>query len=291
MKRLIVLLGAAFFCAPVASRAQLLPPNELGVTMGHVHLNVRDVEAHKKFWALVGGAPVKIDGTDVVKFPGVFVFLTPGKPPVGNGPPAQLQVLCGCPSDGFEPGVINHLGFLVQDFDGLMARFKSAGVTLKQIPGGGRRQILAFTPDHTALEMAEGKIPTPVGNQHFHIFAPAFLPEFPHRVPAMAMLAWYTEHFGVKLPPGAGLNVLGELPGANMRFSPTMLPTAPTKGRAVDHIGFEVTNLEAFTRKLEAGGVKLDQPYSKTRHQGFASVELTDPWGISIELTEGLTRY
>lgn len=107
----------------------------------------------------------------------------------------------------------------------------------------------------------------------------------------MAMFAWYAEHFGAKLPPASGLSVLAVVPGANMRFSPTPLPTAPTKGRQVDHIGFEVNNLEAFSRKLEAGGVKLDKPYSKTRHDGFASVELTDPWGISIELTEGLNRF
>ncbi len=75
-----------------------------------MHLNVRDLQAHKKFWRMLGGTPHKIDGTDVMKFPGVFVFMTPGRPPVGT-PPAQLQVLCGCPSDGFEPGVIKHLGF------------------------------------------------------------------------------------------------------------------------------------------------------------------------------------
>ena len=291
MKRLILILSLALLYAPAALWAQLLPPNELGVTMGHVHLNVRDVDAHKKFWTLVGGTPMKIDGTEIFKFPGVFYFLTPGNPPVGNGPPAQLQVLCGCPSDGFDPGVINHLGFLVQDFDGLMARFKSAGVILKQIPGGGRRQILAYTPDHTALEMAEGKITTPVGNQHFHVFVPAFLPEFPHRVPSMAIFAWYAEHFGGKLPPNSGVSILAEIPGANLRFSPTPLPTTPTKGTAVDHIGFEVRNLEAFARKLVASAVKLDQPYSKTRHDGFASVTLTDPWGISIELTEGLDKF
>jgi hypothetical protein len=64
-----------------------------------------------------------------------------------------------------------------------------------------------------------------------------------------------------------------------------------TKGRAVDHIGFEVRGLEAFCKNLEASGVKLDKPYSMSRHDGFASAELTDPWGVSIELTEGLNRF
>ena len=31
-------------------------------------------------------------------------------------------------------------------------------------------------------------------------------------------------------------------------------------GRALDHIGFEIKNLEEFTRKLEADGVKLAVP-------------------------------
>ena len=290
MKKFLVILSLVALWPTAASWAQLLAPNEAGVTMGHVHLNVRDLEANKKFWALLGGTPLKIDGTEVMKFPGVFVFLTPGTPPDAGGPPANLQVICGCPSDGFEPGVINHLGFLVRDFDDYMARFKAAGLKMKGIPGTGRRQILVFTPDNVALEMAEGKsIAFPIADQHFHFFAPAFIAEYPHRVVAFSMFAWYAEMFGAKLPSGG--NVLAALPGANLRFSSTPLPTVPTKGRAVDHIGFEVTNLEAFCKKLEARGVKFDKPYSKSRHDGFASAELTDLWGTSIELTEGLNRF
>src|SRR5262245_53111300 len=132
MKSLILVLSVATLWPAAPARAQLLPPNDMGVTMGHIHLSVRDVEAHKKFWVMVGGTALTIDGTDVIKFPGVYYFLTPAKPPVGKGPAKELTVICGCPSDGFEPSVINHLGFLVQDFDALMAKFKAAGVTLKE---------------------------------------------------------------------------------------------------------------------------------------------------------------
>ncbi len=66
---------------------------------------------------------------------------------------------------------------------------------------------------------------------------------------------------------------------------------APTKGRTLDHIGFEVTNLEAFCKKLEANRVKFEEHYSKSRHKDFASAKFTDPWGVSIELTEGLRRF
>ena len=77
-------------------------------------------------------------------------------------------------------------------------------------------------------------------------------------------------------------------PGINFNFSHT--PDgggAPTRGRMLAHIGFEVTNLEAFCRKLEADGVMLDVPY--TLHaSGIGYAFLTDPWGVYIELTEGL---
>jgi catechol 2,3-dioxygenase-like lactoylglutathione lyase family enzyme len=64
-------------------------------------------------------------------------------------------------------------------------------------------------------------------------------------------------------------------------------PVLPMKGRMLDHIGFEVTNLEAFTKTLQSKGVKLDRPYRKNA-DGTADAALTDPWGTSIELTEGL---
>ena len=59
----------------------------------------------------------------------------------------------------------------------------------------------------------------------------------------------------------------------------------------MDHIGFEVTNLEAFCKKLEAMGILFEAQYSTNRHASYASAELTDPWGTSIELTEGLKKF
>ena len=58
----------------------------------------------------------------------------------------------------------------------------------------------------------------------------------------------------------------------------------------MDHIGFEVKNLEAFCKKLEANGVKFDIPYRKIPNAGIADAFLTDPNGAYIELTEGLDR-
>ena len=56
----------------------------------------------------------------------------------------------------------------------------------------------------------------------------------------------------------------------------------------LDHIGFEVVNLEEFCRQLVAKGVVFDVPYSRTA-SGVGTAFLTDPWGTYIELTEGLS--
>ena len=61
---------------------------------------------------------------------------------------------------------------------------------------------------------------------------------------------------------------------------------APTKGRVLDHIGFDVKDLQAFIKKLEANGIKLDRPYTKNEQTGAALAFITDPWGTYIELNE-----
>ena len=64
-----------------------------------------------------------------------------------------------------------------------------------------------------------------------------------------------------------------------------------TKGRSLDHIGFEVDNLEAFCKQLEAKGITLDRPYTRIDELDIAFAFLTDPDGTYIELTEGLDNY
>ena len=55
MKRLFLTVALLLAVAGPA-RAQLSPMNAAGITYGHVHLNVADVEVHKKLWVdMFGG--------------------------------------------------------------------------------------------------------------------------------------------------------------------------------------------------------------------------------------------
>ena len=130
------------------------------------------------------------------------------------------------------------------------------------------------------VEFVEAKQQTiPITLHHVHFFNPK----------NTEMQAWYVKTFGAK-PRSGGAFPAADLPGVALNFSPSTDPVVGTQGRALDHIGFEVKDLEAFCRQLEADGVKLAVPYRKVPALGIAIAFITDPWGTYIEMTEGLDK-
>jgi hypothetical protein len=68
------------------------------------------------------------------------------------------------------------------------------------------------------------------------------------------------------------------------------VPGVPTKGRLLDSIGFDVPNLKAYVDKIAVNSVTFDVPYGPDPELGLMSVTLTDPWGVTIRVTEGLNK-
>src|SRR6202049_1663132 len=237
----------------------------MGVTMGHWHMNSRDIEANKKIFVAMGGTAVKNGNFDIVKFPGVVVFLN-------QGPGAAPAV------GGSVGTVVNHVGFLVPNVQASPAKWKAAGVPIE--PGGNGRLDQAFvtTPDGLRIEILEDKNQTmPIRHHHIHFYVPEA------QIPAIQ--AWYAKYFGAK-PGMRGQNVAADIPGSNLSFHKTDTPTVSTKGHVLDHIGFDVKNLEAFCKNLQANGVQVDRPYTKNEQSGTGICFITDPWGTYIELNE-----
>src|SRR5258707_13781142 len=87
MKRLIAALWLMSSLTAGAAWAQPYAPNEAGVTMGHWHLNSRDVEANKKVFLGMGGTEGGPGPLQRVTFPGVVVILNQqaGAPPATRG--------------------------------------------------------------------------------------------------------------------------------------------------------------------------------------------------------------
>ena len=81
MTRCLQPLRCAVMAFAPPTSAQLLN-KEAPVIVGHYHLNVTSVEAHKKFWVdTLGGTAIEVrGGLDVIKFPDVFLFLHVQKP-------------------------------------------------------------------------------------------------------------------------------------------------------------------------------------------------------------------
>ena len=264
MRALIAALSFALSLPAGSLFAQPYPPNEAGVTMGHWHLNSRDVEANKKLFAALGGVAAKPGDFEIVKFPGVVVFLhlRPGVPP---------------PTAGTVGSVINHVGFLVPDVQAAVAKWKAAGVDVGPGSNGRTDQAWIMTGDGLKVEILEDRAQTvPIRHHHVHFYVPEeAIPE---------MQAWYAKHFGAT-PGMRGRNQAADIPGANLTFTKSAAPTAATAGRILDHIGFDVKDLAGFARQLEAEGIKLDQPIV-TQPSGAKLTFIHDPWGTRIELNE-----
>ncbi len=274
MLTLVLALGVR-----TAAEAQLLAARENPVGYGHHHVNASDIDAHKRFWIdALGGRSVRVStsNAEIVAFPNVLVFLT-----------ARV------PTGGTRGTAVNHVGFETRDIRAAVARLRAAGypmITREELPAAyeviddlGQRpggNVIAFVlgPDQTKVELIENTaIPFPIQHHHIHWSTQD----------GEAMRAWYVERFGAV--PGERIGQpAAQLPGVNLTFAPSADPVAPTRGRSLDHIGFEVKGLEAFVRRLEASGVSMDRGYTQVPALGIAVAFFTDPWGTYVELTEGL---
>ena len=109
-KTLALVASLLAVCLAVPA-AQLLPANDTGMTMGHVLLNVDDIQAHRNFWVTQFDAvPVKVGRLDGIKIPGLIVLF-------------RAQHRTG-PGEG---EAINHMGLKLNKLSEFTARFEKAG--------------------------------------------------------------------------------------------------------------------------------------------------------------------
>ena len=256
-----LLLASALTAGTAA--AQPAPFNAIGMTMGHWHLASKDVEANKKIFLSMGGKLFMPGGNPLMMFPGTYINLNLGTEK-GEG--------------GTQGSVVNHVGFIVKNVQEQVAKWKANGVPV--LPGTNNRLDQAFvvTPDGVRIEILEDKTQTmPIRHEHVHFSLPeAEIPK---------AQAWYAKTFGGKAGTRNNAPVV-DIPGAQLRFAKADTAQAPTKGRVLDHIGFDVKDLQSFVKKIEAEGIKLDEPVRKNEATGVALTYITDPWGTRIELVQ-----
>jgi catechol 2,3-dioxygenase-like lactoylglutathione lyase family enzyme len=274
------ILSLGLLATAVPASAQLTAAQSAPVTYGHHHLNVASLPAALTFFAeTLGGTPITVAGRQIVKFPNVLVFLREQKP-----------------TGGTKGTSMDHLGFSVTNLRTTLGTVKANGfrvVTKEEAPApwvvadeiarqAGRDIAIAYVmgPDDVKVELVQvANQPAPIALHHVHFAGPD----------NTAMQDWYVKVFGATANPPGGTFLSATLPGVSLNFNQVASAVTGTQGRALDHVGFEITGLPAFLKKVEAMGIKpvnvRDVP-----DLGVSIGFITDPWGTYIELTEGLKK-
>src|SRR5579864_6225938 len=215
---------------------QTAAPNGAVISMGHIHLVVPDPAAMQKVWVdVMGGTPSTAGPLTLVKLRNVFIIITGGANAAGRL--------------GTDGSVVNHVGFSVKSYAATRAKAEAAGLAVRELTPG--QQAFVTFPGNVTVEIQEDPaIGTDAEFSHFHLSMPD----------PNAARAWYIKTFGgeegerrkrvkgAKIPggfvdflPAGGLGGRGR-GGDNASAAPPP-PPAPSKGRVLDHIGFEVKDL------------------------------------------------
>jgi catechol 2,3-dioxygenase-like lactoylglutathione lyase family enzyme len=249
--------------APATARADLAPFNGVGVTFAHLHLFVKDIEAHKKFWTeVMGGTFVTSGPLQMIEFPGTYIILTQRE---YSGPP--------------EGSVLNHFGFVYKDLPATIARWKAIGADARQ--GRNPNQGYVWGPDGINIEYyGDPAIPVPVKMDHTHAYVPNI----------KACKAWYQK-------------VLGGVPGERPRVSLPAWNPVSTSRHDGDVRRRGTGALAHTRTVARSHGLRSEGPRPMPGSSGSASARfvprqipgtqikvafLTDPWGTRIELTQNL---
>lgn len=233
---------------------QLAAPNAAGVAAGHIHLVVSDVAAQQKFWTTLGGVQTANQRLEMIQFPGMMILVRRGQA-----------------TGGTVGSIVNHVGLVWKDLPAAKAKWEAAGYKTEG------NYILG--PDGIRLEFSsDPSLQVPVKIGHIHLY--------PQDVPAMK--AWYAKTLGGVAGKCEGTDCV-EVPGVSLAMSQGDTKLEPTAGRSLDHIGFEVKDLPAFLKRMEAEGVNITQPLTASNFVTTMRVAfITDPWGTKMEITEGL---
>jgi lactoylglutathione lyase len=257
---ILSLASIALSLLAIPALAQLPPGNATGVANGHVHLAVPDAAKHREIWMSFGAEEVSSGRLQLLKFPGMF-FLLAEREPTG-------------PSNG---STADHIGFLVTDFNAYRVKLLAVGADFV-VDDADIGLLLADLPDGVRVEFRrDTTIANPIEFHHIHLATPN----------TESLRDWYVDVFGMEVSSRRNLPS-ALVPGGRVDFQPADVAQAPTQGRAIDHIGFEVDDMDAFAARLRARGIKFDREPAKIEAINLTIAFITDPDGTYIELTEGL---
>jgi catechol 2,3-dioxygenase-like lactoylglutathione lyase family enzyme len=265
MKSFVLSIAAAVLLAafPVPAAAQS------GETLpyDHIHLNVPDPAAAFQWYLKnFGGKPIDEAPNRIIYGSTRLMFL--------------LKKDAAQPSAG---SAVDHIGFSVPDLDAKMKAFEAAGVKittpLRDLPGIFK---IAFVEDPWGTRIEVVQDSETLGLHHIHMRAPN--PEDTYK--------WLLAHFGGERTP-----LKGKLDAIRYRaqgFSDVWVlvskgETTPTLGRAIDHIGWRVKDLNAKAAELKGKGATMEtepRPLTLADKSTIYFAYVVGPSGARIELVQ-----
>ncbi|OFW02173.1 MAG: hypothetical protein A3I61_06750 [Acidobacteria bacterium RIFCSPLOWO2_02_FULL_68_18] len=230
------------------------------LTFDQVHLGVPDPEAAARWYVqALGAAPG--EHVDRVWFDAVRVIFLKNQSPV--------------PSEG---AAIDHFALSYADVAAQTSAFERAGVRVRtppsDLPGLGTHAVIE-DPWGSKIQLVQD--PERLGFHHIHLRVPD--PESARR--------WYLERFG-----GTRARHKGTLDG--LRYGDVWMfldagAAPPSRGHAIDHVGWRMPDLLASAAELKAKGVTFtSEPYAgpQAPHAPVLMSFIEDPWGVKIELLQ-----
>lgn len=173
---------------------------------------------------------------------------------------------------------VDHFGISFPDLDAKMTEFRDAGIKIT----GEAREIgpikFGFIEDPWGTRIEVMQDPDMLGFHHIHLKGPE---------PA-AMLDWYENAFGGERTKFKGLLDAIRYDKVWLQAQDSQEAMAPTKGRAIDHLGWEVPDMAKTAKELKDKGVKFTmEPIGFPRKEIATFLAIVeDPSGTTIELVQ-----
>jgi catechol 2,3-dioxygenase-like lactoylglutathione lyase family enzyme len=248
------MFAVALFAA-LSAFAQPPFPEVPNLVAAHIHLNSADPDVAIAFWTdAIGMSSGSFNSVSTLGVKILFTRKTPSGPSAGSA--------------------IDHIALKVPDLQTVVDRLSKS--PYKPVgPQTSPNRLMINGPDGARVELIEdNSLYAPLEFNHIHLSSKQ----------PKEMQAWYIRNLGAR--PGTGDN--GDsilIQGAILAISQAD-SALPSADRAIDHISFEVKDLESFCRKLIENGVKLDSTPHLAPELSASIALLSDPWGTRIELME-----
>lgn len=173
-----------------------------------------------------------------------------------------------------EGSALDHFGWSVPDLEQTMAKMVEAGATALDGPRtvGPAELKISFLEDPWGAKIELLEDADHLGFHHVHVVVPE--PD--------AERDWWADRFGGERGKYQGLVSGLGYERHWMLFRQSQGDSAATAGRAIDHVGLRVENLDAVADDLTARGDTLEAAPADFGENRFAF--LSSPSGVRIEL-------